>query len=268
MKQAITMMILNLTATLAIAKGSRQENLLSISQGISSPSMTSTVNYSNGFTRENPVGVAYQTAARLSLQYDSGDNDASEKDDGHGGEFGIGNGRLGLAVGYYARNCDDCEGDTAGSMGFIWGGSGLGVRVTEDSYTVGFIAGAKGRHRLGLAADLYETEDDEDNVISYGVGYSYVESKFTFSVDASKLDYEDEAIDDDLIILTPGIAIRFHMAALSASYDMYINQDGDTDDSNENDLWFGFGVGGSRDWHLAVYGDYVNEWSLSGSLFF
>jgi len=268
MKYFVAIAIFFLGTTKSFAEGESKENLLSISQGISSPSITSTVNYSNGFTKENPVGVAYQDSARLSLQYDSGDNDVGETNDGYGGEFGMGNGILGLAVGYYTRNCDGCDGDTAGSLGVILGGLGLGVRVMEERYTAGLLVGANGKHRFGLVGDLRDPDGDDNNITSYGAGYSYVENKYTLTVDASKLDYEDKAIEDDLILLTPGIAIRFGMVALSASYDMRINEDDDANDSDDNDLWWGVGIGEGKTWHLAIYGDYVNEWSLSGSLFF
>src|SRR6056297_2752899 len=108
------------------AMATEQHHLLSISQGISSPALTNSVNYSHGFTHQNPTGVIYQTTARLTGQYDSGDTDSGSDNNGYGGELGVGNGKYGIAGGYYTRDCDNCEGDGAGSVGATFSGVGLG----------------------------------------------------------------------------------------------------------------------------------------------
>ena len=59
-------------------------NMIGVSQGVSAPTQTSNINFSNGFTSENPVGVIYQTQGRISGQYDTGNGNSHA-----GGEVGI-----------------------------------------------------------------------------------------------------------------------------------------------------------------------------------
>tara|TARA_R110000868_G_scaffold132380_2_gene343120 strand:- start:48205 stop:48981 length:777 start_codon:yes stop_codon:yes gene_type:complete len=237
-----------------------QENLLAIGQGISSPTSTSTVNYSNGFTHENPVGTIYQGGARFSLQYDDNDNNS-----GLGGELGIGQGNYGLALGYYKNDCDSCDGDIAAAAAGSLGTFSLGLRVEEDLLTLGVVVNPTGQHRFGFTADINES-DSSDSVKSFGVGYSLVKGNVTATLDASKQDRESDSSADDIIALTPGLRLQADMLALSVSYDMFVNEPEGSNRSN--DLWFGVGIGKGQNWHLAIYKDYVADWALVGSLFF
>ncbi|MCB0407450.1 MAG: hypothetical protein KDD34_04540 [Bdellovibrionales bacterium] len=245
------------------------ENLLAVSQGISSPSITSNINYSNGYTKENPSGVAYQDAYRLSLQFDTGDNDDNSNTpdvDGTGVEAGVGNGSYGLAVGYYDRDCNGCDSTVAGALGAFFGNFGLGIRFEEEIYSMGFLINPKGTHRIGLAADLNDPSGNDNNITSYGLGYSYVNPNFTFSVDASKRDYENSSVNDDVILVSPGLSVRVKMIGLTVTHDSYMNE---PDNSNlDDETWWGVGVGEGSQWHVAIYNDFVNQWTFVGSLFF
>lgn len=237
-------------------------NLLGVGQGISSPTMTSTVNFSKGFTSENPVGVIYQEKIRLTAQGDTGDN----RNDGLGGELGIGNGQFGAAIGYYNRDCEGCNDNIAGAIGISFGMVGMGLRVGEDITSAGVLINPKGKHRFGVMADLRDPDGENNKVTSLGAGYSYVEQQLTFSLDASKLDYQNNMINSDAIWVTPGVSMRFNMVSISLSYDFYVNkEDGSTYD---NDLWMGIGFGKADQWHVALYSDYTNEWSAAASFFF
>ena len=63
--------LLFLSVTLQ-ARLSGSANHLAVGQGISSPTQTSVINFSSGFTHENPVGVTYQQSLRISGQADWG----------------------------------------------------------------------------------------------------------------------------------------------------------------------------------------------------
>lgn len=258
----ITIIFFELLGSLVFA----QSNRLAIGQGISSPTLTSTINYSNGYTNENPVGVAYQTTMRLTGEYFTGNDSNNNDNDGIGAELGVGNGSLGFAVGYLDTDCNNCEAVTAGALAGIWSGIGLGIRFEEDISTVGLLLNAQGAHRLGLMAELNEVEGDLNDITRYGVGYSYVSSQYTLTVDASKRDYEDPNTNDDVILVTPGIALHFSMLSLSVSYDTYVNDEDNS--NNDNDLWWGLGISPSSNFHLAIYGDYVREIAVAGSFFF
>lgn len=245
------------------AFSANKTNLLGVGQGISSPTQTSTVNFTNGFTSENPVGVIYQDKVRATAQGDTGD-DASG--DALGGEVGIGNGQFGFAVGYYSRDCNNCDANISGALGVSFSGVGVGIRVAEDIMSAGVLINTNGKHRFGLMADLNNPDGDNNNVTSFGAGYSYVEQQITFSLDASKMDMENAGVNDDAILVTPGVSLRFNMVAISLSYDLYVNKG--TGSTYDNDLWLGVGFGKADDWHVAIYSDYVNEWSAAVSFFF
>ncbi|MGE0172891.1 MAG: hypothetical protein AB7T49_08905 [Oligoflexales bacterium] len=237
--------------------------LLAVGQGIASPAAPITF-FSNGFTRQNPVGVAWQKGGRVTLAHDRGDGDGNK---GYGAELGLGQGDLGLAIGYYERDCDGCDETILGSVGFLMGGIGAGATVHEDSNTVGLMFGAEGNHRLGLVGHIYDGPTDDLDIVSYGLGYGFVHNNLTLVVDASKRKHKDEIAGDDLVLVTPGMTLSMSMIQVSVSYHMYLEDDEEEDDDDRNDLWWGLGIGSGDKFHLAVYGDYVNELSVAGSIF-
>ena len=235
-------------------------NSVAVAQGVSSPATTSIINFSNGFTRENPVGVVYQSSIRLSGLFDDGDGST-----GLGGEFGIGNGKYGLAVGVGSRDCDGCDTDVAAAIGGVLSGVGLGFRFQEDVYSLGILLNPNGQHRVGIMAELNRVIDNA-NFTSLAAGYSYVSGVFKFSVDASTAVFEDDTFDDDLLILTPGLAFTVSIITVSVSYDLRLNDDDSS--NNDRDLWVGLGVHPSSNWELAVYADYFNDLAVSASFYF
>lgn len=248
------------------AKNSGEQHLLAISQGISSPSSTSLINFSAGYTWDNPVGVIYQGELRASAHYGVQEDEAIGS--AYGGEVGVSNGDYGFAVGYLTRDCDSCEGRFAGALGGDFGGFGLGVRFHENQYVLGFMFNPTGTHRLGLVVDHLDPDQDNNNITSLGVGYSYVGDQVTFSLDASKMEYEDPAQENDILLLTPGIAARFGWIAVSLSYHVILNEEDDSVSSDTTDIFWGLGIGTGETWHLALYGDYDDDLMLVGSLYF
>ena len=242
-------------------------NWLGISQGTSSPTRTSTLNFSNGYMPENPVGVIYQQGVRLTAEGDHGDDNQGNDNNGFGGELGIGDGQYGLAVGYYNRDCDNCEGDFVGALGVSFSDVGLGFRFAEELYSVGLIFNTHGKHRFGLMAQLDDPDGDDNNISTFGAGYSYNGDRVTFSVDAAKRDFENDNNFDDTILVTPGLAVHFDSLSFSLSYDHYVDED-PNNPPQDDDLWFGVSFGDKQDWYVAIYHDYVNEWSASASFFF
>ena len=235
-------------------------NSVAISQGISSPSMTSTVNFGNGFTHENPVGVIYQDSIRISGHYDNGDSST-----GYGGELGVGNGSYGLAVGALTRDCDGCDADVGAAAAAVFSGIGLGIRFEEDVYSLGIILNPNGQHRIGIMADRNTSVDGlEFNGI--GFGYTYMGSSFKFTVDASSIVFDDDANSNDVILVTPGLAFNINIFTLSVSYDVRLNDDNDNND--DTDLWVGLGIKPSSSWEIAVYADYFNDIAVAASFYF
>ena len=142
---------------------------------------------------------------------------------------------------------------------------GLGYRE-ENTYTVGFLFNNDGAHRLGLVGNFIEDDAAPgEDVTAYGLGYSYNASNWVFALDASKYDDDNNTTSaDEVTRVTPGILVKSDWLSVSISYDMYVD---DKNDVYEDDLWFGLGFGGDKA-HLAVYHDYMNEWTLVGTVWF
>ncbi len=212
---------------------------------------------------ENPVGTIYQPGFRLTGEYDRNNGE------GYGGELGYGQGVWGVAAGYYSRKCDRCEGRVAGALGVDISGLALGIRFEKDVQTLGVLINPQGTHRVGLMAEVNKRSSNTSNVTAYGGGYSYVDSSFTFSLDASSRTYEGNA-NDKRILITPGLMLRADIFQVSVNDKITLNRD--KNDSSQrsgedHDFWGGLGIGGES-FHLAVYGNYVNEVALAASLFF
>lgn len=265
----------------AFARGSsnNEANLIAVGQGISSPSLTSTVNFSTGYTHESPVGVVYQNSWRATLEYDT-DNDEHRNDrTGYGAELGYGTGNAGIAAGYYTRDCDNCDGRFAGSAAAVVANVGVGLRYEKDLYTASVLINPHGTHRFGLIAEMNGDDDNDssnnnngiaNDLKTYGIGYSYVASQWTFTVDASQRDYENETLSDRRILLSPGVMVRADFLQLSLTDEITLNNrenSSSTEDDTHHELWFGVGAGG-QSWHVAGYGNYFNDVSLALSFFF
>lgn len=247
----------------AWARPSASANRIAVSQGISSPATTSPVNYSNGFVTTNPSVASKLSGPQLSLEYDTGEDSSNNDRSGMGVELGYGNGQVGAIAGYYDRDCTNCEGRWGGMIGVGSGSFSFGVGYREEnSYSLGLLMGGSGGHRFGATADLVKVDSGND-VSSVGVGYSYLGNSWIFAVDASKRE-QKRATTNDVILVTPGLLIQANSLSVSVSYDLYTN---DENDAFEDQIWFGIGFGSDR-FHLSVYHDYVNDWSLVGSLSF
>jgi hypothetical protein len=256
--------VISILISLLFAKTTRAEtrssNLIAVGQGISSPTSTSTLHFSSGYTYENPVGTIYQNGFRLTAQYDKGTNATT------GAELGYGQGKWGAAAGYQKNDCDSCEATSAFAIGLNLSDVGVGFRFTDDIYAIGIIFNSQGQHRFGLMAQLDETGGTGSNITEYGLGYSYVNSQVTLSLDASTRSYENSSIKDDRVIFTPGVMLRADMFQLSVNNRMVLNKSSSQTDKDST-LWFGIGIGGDK-WHLVYYSDYVNENAIAASLFF
>lgn len=252
------------TAASAHAASIKDTNLLAVGQGISSPTSTSTVNYSTGYTSENPIGTIYQNGVRLTGEYDTGDVIKA-----YGAELGYGQGEWGIAVGHRKADCTGCEGVTAASMGIVVAEVGVGLRFSEDISGAGLLFNPNGTHRVGLNGELNKSGGTGSNVTAYGLGYSYVASAFTFTLDASARTFENSTVNDKRIQLTPGLVLRADIFQVSINDRITLNKDKNNalHNDKDHDIWFGLGFGGDS-WHLAIYSEYVNDVAVAGSLFF
>lgn len=233
---------------------------VAVGQGIAVPAKTSPINYSNGFTHTNPAVARSYDGIQLSLEHNTDDDENDNNDNsGNGAELGLGNGNIGLGIGYYKRECDNCEGKMGAILGFGLSSFSLGLGFHEDdNFSLGFIFNPNSQHRIGLTVDLYQGPNEDDDIRSYGVGYGYIGNDFIFSLDASKRDHEVKQDSDEIIKVTPGIELQTQKAALSVSYDTYLNDDNESHDSQ---VWFGGGFRFSSG-SFTLYHDYVSEWAL------
>lgn len=245
-------------------------NLVAVSQGISAPAITSPVNYNKGFTSHNPAVAAQLDKIQVSVEYDTGDNDdndATADQDGFGVEAGAGAGGAGIMLGYYDRDCTNCDSQFGGIVGFDISSVSVGLGYREENtYSLGFLINNSGEHRLGIVGNF--TEDDDapgEDVTAYGLGYSYNADRWVFALDASKYDDDNDSTTlDEVTRITPGILVKANWLSVSLSYDMYVD---DKNDVYDDDLWFGLGFGGDTA-HLAIYHDYMNEWTFVGTVWF
>lgn len=245
------------------AQSQRSANLIAIGQGVSSPTLTSTVNFSSGYTAESPIGTIYQNGVRITAEYDR--NDVS---DAIGAEIGYGGPSWGIAAGYRKPNCTNCDGAAAGALGIDIGDIGVGIRFGKDLYSAAVLFNPQGMHRFGVMAELNQTSSNS-KVTAYGVGYSYVASQITATVDASSRTFADSTIDDKRILVTPGLMFRADIVQLTVNDKITLNHDKNnaSQTGNDNEVWFGIGLGGDKA-HIAVYSHYFNDFAVAGSYFF
>lgn len=244
----------------AWANGSA-ENLTAIGQGISSPAATSSVNYTDGYTPENPNGVLYQNGGRLSLQYDQNNSGQSNN---VGAELGYGSDKWGMALGYRKNNCSGCEGRVAANVALNIDDTGVGLRVQEDAYALGVLFGLTGSNRFGVVLGLDETGGTGNKISTYGLGYSYVAKSFTLTLDASRRNHQDTTQNSNITLVTPGISVRAEPVEISLNDRIVID---DNNKTTTHQAWFGLGVN-QKSWHLVGYSDYVNDIALVLSFFF
>jgi hypothetical protein len=246
------------------AQSQRSANLLAIGQGVSSPSTTTTVNFSSGYTSESPLGTLYQNGSRVTGEYDR--NDSS---DAVGAEIGYGKDTWGIAAGYRKPNCANCDGSAAGDLGIDVGNIGVGIRFGKDLYAAGILFNPQGTHRFGLMGEINQSSNSASKLSAYGVGYSYVAQQVTFTIDASGRSFDDKTIDDKRILVTPGVMLRADIVQLTLNDRITLNHDQNNaaQTGSDNELWFGIGIGGDKA-HLAVYSHYFNDLAIAGSFFF
>jgi hypothetical protein len=219
---------------------------VAVSQGISSPTITTPVNFSHGLLYSNPAGAADFTGGYASAEATFGNNDT-----GVGGEVGVGNGSAGIAGGYFKDENNKGRFGAIGGLGTASVSGGLGYHES-GTYSVGMIFQPKGAHRFGLAADLHGAGGGST---SLGAGYSYHSNSFIFAIDGSRR--SSNGASDTMI--TPGLELMADIYALSVSYDVYVNG---SHRLHDDQIWFGLGIGPKKV-HFAVYHDYVNDWSVA-----
>lgn len=251
--------VLIATFALEVAGKDTDAPYVAVGQGIAVPAYTSPINFSHGFTYTNPAVAAYYDGIQLSLEHATADEEDSNQVSGSGAEFAVGTGKVGLGVGYYERDCDNCEGKAGAIAGFALSGFSAGIGYHEDdTYSAGVIIGASNSHRVGLTVDWQQGPDDNDDVRSYGVGYGYVGNSVIFTLEASKKENETESPSDKIIMLTPGLEVQAQNVALSVSHDTYLNDENETHEAN---TWFGAGFN-FKSGSFSLYHDYVNEWAF------
>lgn len=256
-----TLMLLISSASWGKSEGAS----LSVGQGIAAPAINNAINYSNGFAHQNPAVAASLNGAQVSLEYDSGGKDESTKNSAVGAELGYGNGTAGAAIGYYDRDCQDCEGRFGGLLGVGSSNFAFGIGYREEnSYSAGFLINQSGSHSFGITADFTDAETEGQDLRTAGIGYAYHGSSFIFALDASKRDDEAGGDNNKIIAVTPGLLVDINKIAVSISYDMYVN---DENKLYEDDVWFGVGIKGNSG-QLSIYKDYVNDWAIVGTLGF
>ncbi len=242
-----------------------REQRVNVGQGISAPISRTSVNFSNGFTYANSAVAASIAKPAFTLQADTGDDSSGNNNTGYGGELSVGTGQAGVALGYYERDCDNCEGRFGGIAGVAVSSFALGLGFREeDQFSAGLLVNQKGRHRFGFTVDMLSSDLPDNDIMSFGGGYSYHGQGFVFALDASKRETESTSDDDGLVLVTPGLEVHADKWGLSVSYDMGVNDGTNPYDDN---VWFGVGYRG-QNFEISAYHDYVNEWSMALSFIF
>lgn len=260
MKRILVLVALMAISVSVNAKSSGKENLIAIGQGVSYPTLTSNVWLSNGLTHENSVGAMYQNGMKITAEYVDLDPSGSIV----AGEIGFGKGDIGAAIGAAKNDCSGCETQVGATVGFGFSSVGLGVGYHDEAVSVGFILNPSDTHRFGVTAD--SSSKDTNKYSAFGAGYSFVGSEFTFTVDASKRNTDGASESANKIIyLTPGVMFKGNSFQVSVNYDMDLNDDNDTHDS---EFWLGVGFAPTNNLNLAIYSKYVGEWSVAASFFF
>jgi hypothetical protein len=235
----------------------KNENLIAVGQGISLPASTSTINYSNGDVVTNPVGVLYQSGGRLSVE-----NDQSETGR---------NDHLGIELGYvdevyagalaYAKHCNNCDPVYSAAGAVNINNVGIGLSLKQNLIGLGAIYGIESNHRWGLMLDLDEGGTSTGKLLSYGLGYSYVQPVYSLTLDVSR---RDGSRNDKVTVVTPGVALYVVNVQLSINDKILLNKDNGV---SYDSFWYGVGVD-QKAWALAVYSDYVNDYSFVLSTYF
>jgi hypothetical protein len=264
MLKLFTIFLYLLTSPCHAKTSGASTNQLAISQGISSPAVTHTTLFSNGFTKENPVALSYQSNYRLTAAIDGSDSTS------FGVDMGVGDSTCGMALGVYSNGCDGCSAYVRGGLSAIWGSLGIGIGIQEDLYTFGMILNANGIHRIGIILEFNENFAVDANGSDYnrnaiGLGYSMVLPQMTFSLDVSKQNYGNSTISDDAILLTPGVAIRVDIFSASLSYNVYMS---DNNNQYNNNLWVGINGQITSQIQVGFYGEYTDRWMIMGSYYF
>lgn len=238
------------------ARSSGGAPTLAVSQGISYPSSSTLLNFRSGYTHQNAAGIGSLSGAQFSLEYADGGDSGNNLT---GAELAIGNGTLGLALGFAQNSCDGCDSQTSAAAGYSANSWSMGIGFHNDAAkTVGFIFGGDSGHRLGVVGDLNDN-DANNKIQSYGVGYAYVSSHFVFSLDASQRKDESTATNDEVTLITPGLLVKASSIQLSVSYDMYQS---DTNNTFDDEVWVGLGFN-QGNWDLNLYNDFVGEFAVN-----
>ncbi|MCC2679811.1 MAG: hypothetical protein K0R29_2387 [Pseudobdellovibrio sp.] len=262
MKILIITFLILFTSVRAFGQKDSGYTVLAISQGISMPAITTPVNWGHGFTYNNSAVARNYDGALLSVEYDQNENAK-----GYGAELGVGTGNVGLGIGYYKNDCDNCDGRVGAIAGFGMGRDssfGIGYRE-EKTYSAGLLFGLGSSGQLGIAVDFRDNEDKNLKTYSYGIGYAYSSNSFKFAIDASKQEDGDSSTDNSLIMLTPGLMVDGGVVRLGISFDTYLN---DKNETHEDKAWFGIGFGNNSKWNLNIYKDYSAEYSAALTFWF
>lgn len=250
-------------------------NTVLVGQGISSPTVNTPVNFSNGYTHQNSAVAASVTGVEITPEYQTTKDAADNTVNQYGGELGFGNGKMGLVAGYYKQDCTGCDGYFGGIAGINFSKVGIGIGYHEkETYTGGFLFNPMGQHRIGVTVDIQNKDaaGNSNKTTAYGLGYSFDAKNWLFAIDASKHDGDAYNSDQkEIIKVTPGFQFRLHWLTAAVSYDTYINNKSNpiTGSNYERDqLWGGLGVGNDRI-QFAVYNKYMGQdWTGSLSFWF
>lgn len=236
---------------------------LAVGQGISAPHQGFGTFFSNGFTNENAFSAAQINQFRLTGAFAEYENDTTLA----GAEFGFGNGNAGFQVGYLNRDCNNCEDDVRANLAIQFAGIGFGVGFMEDLYSMSFLLNPDGQHRFGFVGESYQDSDNSTNeYFNVGVGYSYYSSQFVFSIDASKREHDSSLVNDDRIIVSPGLLVPFQMFSVSVTHDL--NVDLPDNSTVEDETWFGVAIHPQQNFSVGVYSDFIGDWNANLSLLF
>ena len=85
-------------------------------------------------------------------------------------------------------------------------------------------------------------------------------------MDASKQEQDSSLVNDDRIIVSPGLLVPFQSFSVSVTHDINLELPENSDKKDET--WFGIAIHPQDNFSVGVYSDFYGDWNANVSLLF
>jgi hypothetical protein len=240
--------------------GVAEDQGIAVGQGVSSPTAAGHINFSFGYTPQNPVIASEQPGPSLDFTYADNGAGVSEL----GAELGFGGSGWGIAAGVTNADCGTCQTTLGVAAALKLSPIGLGLGFGKDLSVIGFQLSGANSLRWGLVGSQTKATDFTSELTALGAGVSYVGKWYVFALDVSQRRESAAATSENLALGTVGAAFGLDVLRLSFNYDFHV---GRRDGGEDEGLWLGIGLSTAR-WRFAIYSDHVADLSSSFTLLF